>query len=139
MLFRFRQTSFGQTPAKEVTDSGFGLIFPATHASEDVVAQELHSDTVTAVPLRLHAQNRSAGAETKNRAVPALGRGQPHGERHLGSFAHHPFEPQVQAADAQVLKYGLFLEGLIVHVYTPQPRVVSGINSRTRPSFLHQL
>src|SRR5437867_10746125 len=72
----------------------FGLIFPATQ-SEDVVAQELHSDTVTAVPLRLHAQNRSAGAETKNSTLRTLGRGQPHGNRHQGSFAYHPFEPQV--------------------------------------------
>src|SRR5206468_1306842 len=69
----------------------FGLIFPATQ-SEDVAAQELHSDTVTAVPLRLHAQNRSAGAETKNGTLRTLGRGQPHGKRHLGSFVHHPLE-----------------------------------------------
>src|SRR5438876_10816056 len=96
-------------------------------------------DTVTAVPLRLHTQKRCAGAETKNSNVRTLGRGQPHGERDLGSFADHPFEAHVRAAGAQVLKYGLFLEGLIVHVYTPQPRGVRRIDSRTRPSFLHQL
>src|SRR5437867_1252894 len=108
--------------------------------SASVTAQELDSDTVSAVPLRLHTQNRSAGAETKNSTVRTPGgRGQPHGKRHLGCFVHHPFEAHVRAAGAQVLKYGLFLEGLIVHVYTPQPRGVRSINSRTRPSFLHQL
>src|SRR5207249_8973909 len=116
----------------------FSIVFRRL-VSEGAAAEKSHGNTVAAVPLRLYTQSRSAGCETKNRTVRPLGRGQPHRDRYQGSFAYHPFQAQVQTAGAQVLKYGLFLEGLIVYVYPPQPRGVGRINSRTRPSFLHQL
>jgi hypothetical protein len=107
--------------------------------SEDAATKELDSDAVTTVLLQLHAQNLSAGGETKSGSVSTLGRGQTHGKKHSVFFSHHPFEVQVQAAGAQVLEHGLFLEGLIVDVYTPQRRGVSHINSGTRPSFLQHV